>query len=290
MPNPGSVFQTPPQIQGPQVPPELQDQMAEQEQSTWSAPVRGLANAIGGIGDFVKGYVSGDPTDPTASRANLLGQLASNASGVGEAVTLFPSVAERLAGTQAFRDEAAKLPQAFQDAGNWLADKYPRIAAHISMRPGAYDLGPSGMAQMTVKDTREIPFAMRFSDQGLQTGAADPNQARGMVAHEATHAAQALGNKDWPTLYNASQAAVGYRNNPFEQTARARQAAAEAGQPHVTNPQNAIRGLQTILAGGTPSSNEQAVSAIRNTMFNRNLNAQARGLPALQVVDPWEGQ
>lgn len=63
-----------PQVAQP-VPPEVQDALARQEQSTWSPARQKLIGGLEGAGEFLKGLLAGDPTDPTSSRWDRAGQV-----------------------------------------------------------------------------------------------------------------------------------------------------------------------------------------------------------------------
>lgn len=121
-------------------------------------------------------------------------------------------------------------------APHWAKDKiaafvakYPRVAAHMDVRstPG---MGPLG--RIDIAPTAKIPIKGMDKGYGRLYTEFDPShlehtlfseQFPATVAHEATHAAQALGNKDAMNLYKLVQDMLGEAPelNPFERSAMA---------------------------------------------------------------------
>jgi len=109
-----------------------------------------------------------------------------------------------------------------------FADKYPRVAAHVSPRePGRDNVHKNAMSAFgwmeTVHGKPKKPMEMGVTPLGemlsrfpLGTG---EKLSKNTVFHEGTHAAQNLGNRHVGTLYDLVSRLFGYDNNPFEATA-----------------------------------------------------------------------
>jgi hypothetical protein len=194
--------------------------------------------AGGFIGQLLQELTGSDPMTgayPTPLAAPMV-SIYKDASGV-------PSKALREEGLQRFRDSAQTLYDRlynsstdithramnnFAEAADWLAMRYPRVAAHMRIAPELVEQ-PSGVAgsnflahiRTPVGKVRD-PMVVEYSTNGFKAndGRLADNGAYNTMAHEATHAAQALGNKDFSQLYDQANNAVGYHQNPFEQMAR----------------------------------------------------------------------
>jgi len=149
--------------------------------------------------------------------------------GSAEAVTRFltggvPDRALRELATTKFLEEASKLDPKVGQAAEYMANKYPRVAAHtqISSIP---KVDPNNAAITHITGApgdylagiipQRIP--VEFSNIGL---AQKPARVRNTLAHEMTHVAQALGDKDINSKYKLAEKITGYRDNPYEITAK----------------------------------------------------------------------
>ena len=154
-----------------------------------------------------------------------------------------PSKALREKGTMAFLQSALdRANTAFRnpDVVPWQAEhstdlplmrsaeefaaKYPRVAAHMRINPQTGD----GVSNISGRYAANIqtptgrvgkPMTVTYSESGLKD-AVNPDRARDIIAHEGTHAAQALGNHNFAELYHSANKIAGYHDNPFEQMAR----------------------------------------------------------------------
>ncbi len=137
-----------------------------------------------------------------------------------------PHVEARKLATSNFLKESDKFGPEVSDAAARFANKYPRIAAHMSPRPmtqqmiDANQLGSvSPHEAFTESYKRTVPI-------NIHPGSSNPNiklhSPINTMAHEGTHVAQILGKgkQDMIDLYEGFHKGVGYRNNPFEKTAR----------------------------------------------------------------------
>ena len=155
-------------------------------------------------------------------------------------VSIYRNKVEREAAVEAFRQSVRqfansapildRVRNAWTLAGDWLAVQKPRVAAHIRQAP---DLAPgpasASMEWMPLVLGDRAPGKLHLTDVGAGEIAKTPALAREYMAHEATHAAQALGNRDAPALYNSAMELGGYQLNPFEVTARRRGTKAKLG-------------------------------------------------------------
>jgi hypothetical protein len=246
------------------------------------------------ITDFVRGmgYFPTEPVPKDASRSYTAGAALANAAplvgpalkGLGMAaplVTIFknaegvPSQAMRESSTGVFREMARVLPHRMRAAALQFAEDYPRIAAHMrpeyglppvdAPRASAYVATPAGKVTEPMKTGfthigRYYSETPQDYEQGLKA-------AREMMYHEGTHAAQALGNKDFNTLYNDANRLVGYDLNPFERTAE--RAGLRAGDPTIGKPalqgnRTAIDMLKDITALPSGSPNAERINNILN--------------------------
>lgn len=181
---------------------------------------------------------------PKGSTAPNVGDLDLNTTsipavpGPGGAMSLLPYLisiyknkAAREAATEAFKASANQLqfPIRIADAADWFASKYPRVAAHMRINPevlsGQSSHTPSGGFAANIQTPPgkvTEPMTVNFSRRGLDALDLDPDAAFDMMAHEGTHAAQALGNSSFNQLYNAAHNLTGYQDNPFEIMAQMR--------------------------------------------------------------------
>jgi hypothetical protein len=216
--------------------------------------VSGALRGLAGLGD-----------DSKASRfGELVGAAAPVLKGLGMAAPLIsifkdaegvPSSALRQASTQTFKDMAASLPYRMRGAAEQFAQDYPRVAAHMrpeyglppseSSKAAAYINTPPGKVLEPMK-TGFTHIGRHFSENptDYETGL---NEARKMMYHEGTHAAQALGNRDFNDLYANANALVGYDLNPFERTAE-RAGFRAAGNTLTKTNKTAIDMLKDIAA------------------------------------------
>ena len=212
---------------------------------------RGLMGALG-FGD-----------DSTASKVGeLAGALAPFVGpalkGLGVAAPLIsiykdaegvPSAAFREMGTQRFIDRASQLPEHLAKAAQEFAQDYPRVAAHMTPTMGE---PPSTMSNaeayvMHYPGQVKTPLVATWTPAGEESiNKRGIDEARRQMYHEGTHAAQHLGNKDFPELYVGANDMMGYELNPFE--LRANRAALRAQGNTLTkgNP-TAIQQLKDII-------------------------------------------
>lgn len=140
------------------------------------------------------------PGGPGAAAAGLLPVL----------ISIYKNKAAREAATKAFADSAEGFGSSTSIAMRWLASKYPRIAAHINMAtPVAV---PEGAIGVTYADPGKVVSPITVALRGDLT----PANTAGTMIHEATHVAQALGNKDFHSMYQTAGRLLGYNANPYE--------------------------------------------------------------------------
>jgi hypothetical protein len=140
-------------------------------------------------------------------------------------VSIFPDKAARLVGNDVANEAASKLPQVFKQAWQEFSGKYPRIAAHakpyvinpVSAFMTGLEKGTEGVTDIPSGHVTS-PVPIGITSTGL-TERTSPTDALGLLTHEGTHVAQALGNSDLKTLYRAANKLTGYAQNPFEQAA-----------------------------------------------------------------------
>lgn len=151
-------------------------------------------------------------------------------------ISMFKDKAERELGTALFRRLASEesVPTPIAIALNQFADKYPRVAAHMEPQIMTQDIQhklltypphaqtvypPHGF----IDDKVIGPAKIEIFPAGVKNilgSDKDIEAASNVVHHEGTHVAQMLGNRDMGSLYNRSHRLYGYRDNPFEVTAR----------------------------------------------------------------------
>lgn len=175
-----------------------------------------------------------DPTNIMQVGGPLI-SIYKNAAGVPDKAIRAKATQEFLESARRFVTEVpGRATRNISEAAEWLATKYPRVAAHTRITEGFIDpaRNPNAInfgAQIhTPPYIVNYPMKIEFSKLGGILSD-NPDKAREMLAHEATHAAQALGNKYNAVLYKDASNLRGYMENPFEQMARARGEVAEAG-------------------------------------------------------------
>lgn len=178
-------------------------------------------------------------------------------------VSAFKSKALREEATKRFIDEAYKLNPKTGEAAEWVASRYPRVAAHTKVQPNP--VRGTFNAQIYTSWPGRMPI--EFSHAGLEQTA---NHVRGSLMHEITHAAQKKADpRYYNRLYNKVDEAFGYIKNPYEVGARLRERQAEA-----------MAGGRPFL-GTTPRipdeawKSRDALNALRGTIWN---TADQRGL------------
>jgi len=246
------------QPQAPQGPPEYISEDDPRKQTSFLDPIT----------DFVRGmgYFPTEPVPQGASKSYTAGAALANAAplvgpalkGLGMAaplVTIFknaegvPSTAMRESSTGVFREMARVLPHRMRAAALQFAEDYPRIAAHMrpeyglppadAPRASAYVATPAGKVTEPMKTG--FTHIGRYYSETPQDYEVGLRAARDMMYHEGTHAAQALGNKDFNTLYGHANKLVGYDMNPFERTAN------RAGHRALGNDTQATRNTRTAI-------------------------------------------
>lgn len=141
---------------------------------------------------------------------------------VAPLVSIFKNKAAREEATKRFIDEAYKLNPKVGEAAEWVASKYPRVAAHTKVQPEPVT-GTFG-AQIYTGWPGRMPI--EFTHAGLSM---KPDHVRGSLMHEVTHGAQKKADpKYFNRLYDKVDEAFGYIRNPYEVGARLRQHQAEA--------------------------------------------------------------
>jgi len=213
-----------------------QDKIARETQSKNPIWKQYASQGIDALANIPKGYLGIEPAEDESTGGYLANKLfqsnetsdpylaelqsKTNLPGVPlGAVSMFPNKALREAGTSTFRQLASKLPSPkLQTALGEFADKYPRIAAHMSPQEGKLFF-PTASAAVEIPMTNEkiaTPLITKFTKSGIEKSDLNLDAARNMVFHEGTHAAQVLGNKDLGKLYQNSSILSGYGRNPFE--------------------------------------------------------------------------
>lgn len=147
-------------------------------------------------------------------------------------ISIFKDRAARELGTQAAVKKAQAVSPEIGAAFERLAQKYPRVTAHIDPSKANSLKAKSPTVEATTMPTWgtvRSPIPMNFFEPGLQKAAQGPLEADKLVRHEATHVAQSLGNSDLVPLYGIAEDLAGYVKNPFEITAR-------IAEERVTNP------------------------------------------------------
>lgn len=182
--------------------------------SSLPAPIQGLVNAI-----F-------SPEDP-------LGGLSPT-----PLVSLYRNPEVRKRFTEYFLENAKRLyPEHLVPQIERLTQRYPRVAAHIKLRSGTpltLTQGEQGVTNWGhVIPNEPMGFEGGRFGVTLSKSAAQQAGSPDVLAHEMTHVAQRLGNKQAPELYELAMrglekgpttpgrvSAAAYMENPFERSAR----------------------------------------------------------------------
>lgn len=175
------------------------------------------------------------PTDVPTDVAGLLPmgtEIQAGASMLSPLISIYRNKAERDEGVEAFRQSLKTFTDAiggsagynWDQAGAWLAKKYPRIAAHLRHAEPPMQEGPMpGFPALAALDNTEgkvyNPMAMALFKPGADAITRNPAMAKFLMAHEATHGAQSLGHSNAMELYDIANEITGYDFNPFEVTA-----------------------------------------------------------------------
>lgn len=173
-------------------------------------------------------------------------------------------------------------------AGNLFAERYPRIAAHINPS-SRIDNNPTRSAAIHTPNTGAPNYRMimEISERGLKGADLYPQDARQLIFHEGTHAAQALGNSDFGRLYNQANKLVGYKQNPFEVSAR------EAGVRNMYPEQmarkfempTAIESLKNLIKDPKVVRNDDQIDAAMdiNHTFHLRENPGTNTIPTYRI-------
>jgi hypothetical protein len=143
-------------------------------------------------------------------------------------VSIYNNPESRMAATEAFKKTAAGISQNMGKAGEWLAAKWPRVAAHMDLQVNPIDIFEDVAAKAklpTGKVTSQVP--VEFFEKGLRDRSSEA-ASRELLTHEATHVAQGLGNSDAMSLYKNAKY-INSADNPLETTAYRRGQAASKG-------------------------------------------------------------
>lgn len=229
--------------------------------------VSSLYDFSGKIADFL-GDIGLDPSD--------FGNID---KGPQEAVTRFlmrspvgniPSTALREASAAKASKYAGYLGPQYKEAYDWFASRWPRVAAHMDIQP-------------TLDKTDQFLAAARPHINGAQeqttipihfsnlTEMMSPHELKSVIAHEGTHVAQTLGNKDFPRLYLNNDSIVGYPNNPFEMSANRREFSTLR---HAGDKESQILNRQ-LTRKPADASEEDIVNQIHNRVSKRMAPAGA---------------
>ena len=196
-------------------------------------------------------------------------------------VSMYKDAAARAAGTQAFLDSAKEFAKnnfapKVQEAAEYLASKYPRVAAHMKVSP---EMDPMTTAQAYIDWRQPAPYPMTYGINASQVG--PTYNAYNTIAHEATHAAQRLGGgAKIPDLYDLATSSVGYADNPFEVTAGnrgMREAFKAYGQEPGLEDMANIEVKRPTIQVPTPELEEtrRAMANLKGTLYD---TADQRGL------------
>lgn len=175
------------------------------------------------------------PTDVPTDVAGLMPmgtEVQAGTSMLSPLISIYRNKAERDEGVEAFIQTLRKFTDAiggsagyhWSEAGDWLAQKYPRIAAHLRhteppMQAGPMPGFPAMAAVGNVEGKVYNPIDLALFKPGADSITRDPAMAKFLMAHEATHGAQSLGHSNAMELYDLANDITGYDFNPFEITA-----------------------------------------------------------------------
>lgn len=211
------------------------------------------------------------PTDVPTDVAGLLPmgtEIQAGASMLSPLISIYKDKAAREAATEEFRNSVQtfisrnEMPDvvrnAWGNAADYFASRYPRIAAHVRQSPGlhSYALGgqQAGASIITPIDKVTAPMSMHLHSGGISPIERDPREAFDFMFHEMTHAAQSLGNKDSDELYNAAASMLPYKYIPQESTARMGGAKGKFGIKATGKSREAQVKRKFLEAYGHPSS------------------------------------
>lgn len=193
---------------------------------------------------------------------------------VAPLVSIYKSAAERAVGTEAFKETAKQFGGNIEAAANWLAAKYPRVAAHMKLARGPqHPLVEASAYIRTGYGKPTKPMETIITESGEKDLSKSVYNAKRTLSHEATHAAQALGNEYHADLYNAARKEFGFSAaNPLETTAVNRGRGSELNLTRNGRPMT-NRGTVQVMSPGIESTQK----AIDNLRFPYD-TADQRGL------------
>lgn len=166
-------------------------------------------------------------------------------------ISIYKNKEAREIATRGFQQAAETFSPAIKYAAQNLAKKYPRVAAHMNVTQRT----PEEMGQIAAKmGTPGILRGVAHIQPGpvqqrVPVNVGPTNDfmgAQNTLHHEATHVAQALGNRNLNNMYDAAGRVFGYEANPYEVTARLAGEKAAYGELQDA-PQNAHRLLAGLL-------------------------------------------
>lgn len=201
-------------------------------------------------------------------------------------ISIYKTKAARQAGTKLFVDRALDSgSEALASAAQWFAERYPRVAAHMNLVPkpipnyvSPLSGEPVAAHIRTPKGKVERPLDVEITQSGFDrmtptsgnTYQRQKAEALNTLGHEGTHAAQALGNSDFNSLYNAMNMVTGYEHNPFEITARARGYSTQMGYSHGALPQTVlhpeVKKIMDQAAAASTAEQRMALHSIAEKM------------------------
>lgn len=184
---------------------------------------------------LVETALTGNPVglmDSVGLLSNMLPQGESSSYGPSTAITRMtrneggrevPDLLLRNIMKNKFLESASKYFTLPREAEKF-AEKYPRVAAHMNVRPELMeDLNNAARAHVVEPEIASgavekygTPIDISFSRRGLSR---PPRDIRNTLYHEATHVAQKLGDPDMPLKYRLAKVIVPYKDIPYERTA-----------------------------------------------------------------------
>lgn len=179
------------------------------------------------MGMDVSGIPAGGAIEPAVQAgATMLSPL----------ISIYKNKAAREAATEEFRasvqqflkqntDIISDVAKArWHNAAEALAERYPRIAAHLRQNPVYENFTQDNMnaaASLGMPPGKVYsPMQLNVHPAGMANIENDFTAARELLFHEATHAAQSLGNKNASELYELANQITPYKYNPYETSAR----------------------------------------------------------------------
>ncbi len=222
---------------GPLIPKGLLDYFDPSQASVLDSTPVSILRKLGGM------MSSGDPGSDAISTVSPM------ATPAAPLISIYKNAAERLPHTQAFAEAGRRLGGPFGDAAAWFAQRYPRVAAHMELSPEPIrgPLGDRAMAQIAApvgQVQNRIP--MEVFNYGRARAQQNPGLAKDIIAHEGTHVAQALGNRNNRELYQSATELAGYANNPMEVSARMKGLSTYAEGGPRNRPYSALQGLREV--------------------------------------------